>query len=202
MKIETIKQLRDVVGHPNPATEQKKTKSLTDDAIGFIGKSPLLLLATASSSGAMDVSPKGDEPGFVKVDEDNNLLIPDRRGNRLIDGHLNILQNPEIGLIFVVPNTRETLRINGTAELIVDESLQQAMANVNHPAVLITRVQVRECFFHCGKALIRSHLWRPESWPAKDRVSFGRQFVERLGADPSLAETIDANVELDYKNNL
>ena len=143
MKIETIKQLRDVVGHPNPATEQKKTKNLTDDAIGFIGKSPLLLLATAAASGAMDVSPKGDEPGFVKVDEDNNLLIPDRRGNRLIDGHLNILQNPEIGLIFVVPNTRETLRINGTAELIVDESLQQAMANVNHPAVLITRVQVR-----------------------------------------------------------
>ena len=202
MKIETIKQLRDVVGHPNPATEQKKTKNLTDDAIGFIGKSPLLLLATAAASGAMDVSPKGDEPGFVKVDEDNNLLIPDRRGNRLIDGHLNILQNPEIGLIFVVPNTRETLRINGTAELIVDESLQQAMANVNHPAVLITRVQVRECFFHCGKALIRSHLWQPESWPAKDRVSFGRQFVERLSADPSLAETIDANVELDYKNNL
>ena len=80
MKIETIKQLRDVVGHPNPATEQKKTKNLTDDAIGFIGKSPLLLLATAAASGAMDVSPKGDEPGFVKVDEDNNLLIPDRRG--------------------------------------------------------------------------------------------------------------------------
>ena len=202
MKIETIKQLRDVVDHPNPATEQKKTKNLTDDAIGFIGKSPLLLLATAAASGAMDVSPKGDEPGFVKVDEDNNLLIPDRRGNRLIDGHLNILQNPEIGLIFVVPNTRETLRINGTAELIVDESLQQAMANVNHPAVLVTRVQVRECFFHCGKALIRSHLWQPESWPAKDRVSFGRQFVELSGADPSLAETIDANIELDYENNL
>ena len=202
MKIETIEQLRDVVGHPNPATEQKKTKSLTDDAIGFIGKSPLLLLATASSSGAMDVSPKGDEPGFVKVDEDNIILIPYRRGNRLVDGHLNILQNPEIGLIFVVPNTRETLRINGTAELIVDEPLQQAMANANHPAVLITRVQVRECFFHCGKALIRSHLWQPESWPDKDRVSFGRQFVELSGADPSLAETIDANIELDYENNL
>ena len=202
MRIETIEQLRDVVGHPNPATEQKKTKSLTDDAIGFIGKSPLLLLATASSSGAMDVSPKGDEPGFVKVDENNNLLIPDRRGNRLVDGHLNILQNPEIGLIFVVPNTRETLRINGTAELIVDEPLQQVMANANHPAVLITRVQVRECFFHCGKALIRSHLWQPESWPDKDRVSFGRQFVERSGADASLAETIDANIELDYENNL
>ena len=151
MKIETIEQLRDVVGHPNPATEQKKTKSLTDDAIGFIGKSPLLLLATASSSGAMDVSPKGDEPGFVKVDEDNNLLIPDRRGNRLVDGHLNLLQNPEIGLIFVVPNTRETLRINGTAELIVDEPLQQAMANANHPAVLITRYKYASVFFTVAK---------------------------------------------------
>ena len=131
----------------------KETNSLTDDAIGFVGKSPLLLLATASSSGAMDVSPKGDEPGFVKVDEDNNLLIPDWRGNRLVDGHLNILENPEVGLIFLVPNTCETLRVNGTAEFIVDEPLQPAMSNANRPAVLITRVHVRECFFHCGKGV-------------------------------------------------
>ena len=113
MKIETVDQLREVVGHPNPATEQKKSSGLTNDAIEFIGKSPLLLLATTSESGAMDVSPKGDEPGFVQIDEQNNLLIPDRRGNRLVDGHLNILENPTVGLIFIVPNTRETLRVNG-----------------------------------------------------------------------------------------
>ena len=159
MKIETVDQLREVVGHPNPATEQKKSTGLTKDAIEFIGNSPLLLLATASDAGAMDVSPKGDAPGFVQIDEHNNLLIPDRRGNRLVDGHLNILQNPTVGLIFIVPNTRETLRVNGSAELVVDEQLQKAMSNQNHPAVLITRVHVRECFFHCGKALIRSHLW-------------------------------------------
>ena len=88
MKIETVDQLREVVGHPNPATEQKKSSSLTNDAIEFIGKSPLLLLATTSENGAMDVSPKGDAPGFVEIDEQNNLLIPDRRGNRLVDGHL------------------------------------------------------------------------------------------------------------------
>jgi PPOX class probable FMN-dependent enzyme len=202
MKIETVDQLREVVGHPNPATEQKKSTALTRDAIEFIGKSPLLLLATASENGAMDVSPKGDEPGFVQIDEQNNLLIPDRRGNRLADGHLNILQNPSVGLIFIVPNTRETLRVNGSAELLADEQLQKAMANQNHPAVLITRVNVRECFFHCGKALIRSHLWQPDTWPDKARVSFGRQYVERSGADEALAEVIDANIELDYKDNL
>ena len=202
MKIETVDQLREVVGHPNPATEQKKSSGLTNDAIEFIGKSPLLLLATTSESGAMDVSPKGDEPGFVQIDEQNNLLIPDRRGNRLVDGHLNILQNPAVGLIFFVPNTRETLRVNGSAELLADEQLQKAMANQNHPAVLITRVNVRECFFHCGKALIRSHLWQPDTWPDKARVSFGRQYVERSGADEALAEVIDANIELDYKDNL
>lgn len=129
MKIKTLKQLREVVGHPNPATVQKKTNSLTKDAMEFVSKSPLLLLATASETGAMDVSPKGDEPGFVKVDENNNLLIPDRRGNRLVDGHSNILENPEVGLIFLVPNTRETLRVNGKAELIIDEKLQAAMSN-------------------------------------------------------------------------
>ena len=127
MKIETADQLREVVGHPNPATEQKKSSGLTNDAIEFIGKSPLLLLATTSENGAMDVSPKGDEPGFVQIDEQNNLLIPDRRGNRLVDGHLNILENPTVGLIFIVPNTRETLRVNGSAELVVDEQLQKAM---------------------------------------------------------------------------
>jgi len=202
MKIETVDQLREVVGHPNPATEQKKSSGLTNDAIEFIGKSPLLLLATTSESGAMDVSPKGDEPGFVQIDEQNNLLIPDRRGNRLVDGHLNILQNPAVGMIFFVPNTRETLRVNGSAELLADEQLQKAMANQNHPAVLITRINVRECFFHCGKALIRSHLWQPDTWPDKARVSFGRQYVERSGADEALAEVIDANIELDYKDNL
>ena len=202
MKIETIDQLRDVVGHPHPATEQKKSAELTRDAIDFISTSPLLLLATSSANGATDVSPKGDDAGFVSVDEHNNLLIPDRRGNRLVDGHLNILQNPEVGLIFIVPNTRETLRVNGTAELIVDEHLQKTMANQNHPAVLITRVKVRECFFHCGKALIRSHLWQPDTWPAKNRVSFGRQFVERSGADAALADVIDADIELDYRDNL
>ena len=202
MKIETIDQLRDVVGHPQPATEQKKSAELTRDAIDFISTSPLLLLATSSANGATDVSPKGDDAGFVSVDEHNNLLIPDRRGNRLVDGHLNILQNPEVGLIFIVPNTRETLRVNGTAELIVDEHLQKTMANQNHPAVLITRVKVRECFFHCGKALIRSHLWQPDTWPAKNRVSFGRQFVERSGADAALADVIDADIELDYRDNL
>ena len=202
MKIETIAQLRDVVGHPHPATEQKKSAELTRDAIHFISTSPLLLLATSSANGATDVSPKGDDAGFVSVDERNNLLIPDRRGNRLVDGHLNILQNPEVGLIFIVPNTRETLRVNGTAELIVDEHLQKTMANQNHPAVLITRVKVRECFFHCGKALIRSHLWQPDTWPAKNRVSFGRQFVERSGADAALADVIDADIELDYRDNL
>ena len=202
MKIESIDQLRDVVGHPHPATEQKKSAELTRDAIDFISTSPLLLLATSSANGATDVSPKGDDAGFVSVDEHNNLLIPDRRGNRLVDGHLNILQNPEVGLIFIVPNTRETLRVNGTAELIVDEHLQKTMANQNHPAVLITRVKVRECFFHCGKALIRSHLWQPDTWPAKNRVSFGRQFVERSGADAALADVIDADIELDYRDNL
>jgi PPOX class probable FMN-dependent enzyme len=161
-----------------------------------------LVLATASENGAMDVSPKGDKPGFVQIDEQNNLLIPDRRGNRLADGHLNILQNPAVGLIFIVPNTRETLRINGSAELLADEPLQKATSNQNHPAILLTRVHVNECFFHCGRALIRSHLWKPDTWPATSRVSFGKQFVERSGADPAIAVTIDADIERDYEENL
>ncbi|MDG1988009.1 MAG: pyridoxamine 5'-phosphate oxidase family protein [Halieaceae bacterium] len=161
MAIETIEQLRAVVGPPHSAVAEKKSTHLTPEAKDFIERSPFLVLSTASSEGKLTHSPKGDDPDFVFVENDKTLLIPDRQGNRLIDGHLNVLQNPNMGLIFFVPNTTETLRVNGKAELVSDSNLLEKFATRDRPAVLITKILVEESFFHCGKALIRSQLWEP-----------------------------------------
>ena len=115
---------------------------------------------------------------------------------------MNILQNNQVAIIFIVPNTRETVRVNGTAELRYDPEVLGRLSARGLPALLYTRVHVEECFFHCGKALIRSGLWNPESWGDVEKVSFGKMFVERSGADNSIAEVVDRAIEQDYIENL
>ena len=152
MQIRTIEGLRAKIGSPHPSTETKKYTALNEEALEFINASPFLVMTTSSSANNLDTSPKGDQPGFVIAEDNKTLLIPDRPGNKLADGHLNILDNPTIGLIFFVPNTRETLRINGSAELIDDADVLHRLAARDRPALLATRVKIEECFFHCGKA--------------------------------------------------
>ena len=202
MQITTIERLREKIGSPHPSTKTKKYNALNEEALEFINASPFLVMTTSSSANNLDASPKGDQPGFVIAEDNKTLLIPDRPGNKLADGHLNILDNPTIGLIFFVPNTRETLRINGSAELIDDADVLDRLAARGRPALLATRVKIEECFFHCGKALIRSKLWQPESWPEKGNVSFGKMFVKRSDADPKIAALVDAEIEKDYQENL
>ena len=202
MQITTIEGLRAKIGSPHPSTETKKYNTLNEEALEFINASPFLVMTTSSSANNLDASPKGDQPGFVIAEDNKTLLIPDRPGNKLADGHLNILDNPTIGLIFFVPNTRETLRVNGSAELIDDDDVLDRLAARGRPALLATRVKIDECFFHCGKALIRSKLWWPDSWPAKGNVSFGKMFVKRSDADPNMAALVDAEIETDYRENL
>ena len=202
MQITTIEGLRAKIGSPHPSTETKKYTALNEEALEFINASPFLVMTTSSSANNLDASPKGDQPGFVIAEDNKTLLIPDRPGNKLADGHLNILDNPTIGLIFFVPNTRETLRINGSAELIDDADVLDRLAARGRPALLATRVKIEECFFHCGKALIRSKLWQPESWPEKGNVSFGKMFVKRSDADPKIAALVDSEIEKDYQENL
>ena len=123
MKISTKEQLLNLFGEPLPAVAEKKSKELIPEAVEFIKRSPFLLLSTASSKGSITISPKGDEPGFADVQDERTIFIPDRPGNKLIDGHRNIIENPNVGLLFFVPNTQETLRVNGKAELIADPIL-------------------------------------------------------------------------------
>lgn len=199
--IETVAQLRAIIGEPSPAVQVKLMTALDEHAREFIARAPFLVLATADAAGNLDVSPKGDAPGFVAVADEATLLIPDRKGNKLIFGLQNILSNPHVGIVFMVPGTGETLRVNGTAELTSDPQILQRLAARGQPALLAIRVSVRECFFHCAKAFIRAQLWKPETWPAY-RVSFGKMLAAKMGGGEQVAEAIDQVIAEDYKTGL
>ena len=192
-----------VVGEPGAGIELKLYDHVDEDAADFIARSPFIVLSTSDADGHQDASPKGDDPGFVAIEDERTLLIPDRPGNRLAYGLTNIVANPRVGLIFLIPGTTETLRVNGTAELRSDPELLTRLEARGKPAVLVIRVTVEECFFHCSKAFIRSKLWKHETWPERQKISFGEMVARRLKSDDeNLPGLIDAGIEEDYRTNL
>ena len=201
-RIETVAQLQALIGEPSSMTPKKLFAALDEAAMDFIRRSPFLVLATADAEGNEDASPKGDGPGFVAVEDEHTLLIPERKGNRLMFSLRNILANPNVGIIFLVPGTDETFRVNGTAELSGDPEMVVRLSARGAPALLAIRVTVRECFFHCAKAFIRSQLWKPETWSERQKISFGKILTRQIGGGEKLAEQVDRAVEQDYKNNL
>ncbi|HXH82173.1 MAG TPA: pyridoxamine 5'-phosphate oxidase family protein [Candidatus Tectomicrobia bacterium] len=164
------RELRDVLGQPSERARLKERAALDEHDRAFIAHAPFLLLATANAAGRCDVSPKGDPPGFVRVLDDRHLLIPDRPGNRRLDGMRNILDNPHVGVIFLVPGREETLRVNGRAWIVRDPDLLEPLAVQGKRPVFGIGVEVEEVFFHCARAFMRSELWRPERWPAPDAL--------------------------------
>lgn len=191
--IRTVEQLREVIREPTAPVVREVIVGRSIDAMAreFIAASPFLLLATADASGAIDISPKGDPAGFVHVLDETTLLIPDRAGNRMAIGHSNLLQSPEVALLFLIPGTGETLRVTGTADLTRDPALLERLAARGKPALLVVRIRVREVFFHCPRAFMRSELWRPERWPERHPVSVGRFLAARLQQDDRFATAVD-----------
>lgn len=197
-----LEQVRSVIGPENPAIRTKFYPALEETSSRFIRHSPLLLLSTVDGAGHPDVSPKGDGPGFVAIEDDRTLLIPERKGNKLIQGLQNILATGRVALVFLVPGTEETLRVHGRAELTRDPALLARLEERGQPALLAIRVHVEQVFFHCAKAFKRSKLWQPDTWPANLRVSFGGMFAKKLGAGADVAAKIDAAIEEDYRTSL
>ncbi len=200
--IKSEEQLRAIIGNASPMTRTKVLSELDEAATDFIKRSPFIVLATADREGNQDASPKGDHPGFIAIEDARTLLIPERKGNKLAFGYLNILDNPHVGLIFMVPGTNETLRVNGVAELTSDPEVCELLTARGAPAILAIRVRIHECFFHCAKAFIRSQLWQPETWLERKPISFGKQFAKRAGKGDDLAQKIDEAIERDYRENL
>ena len=164
IEITTPEELRELLGAPMPRAVAKERVALHPRDHEWIAASPFVLLATADADGNCDVSPKGDPAGFTYVLDDHTIAIPDRPGNRRADGFLNILSNPHIGLIYLVPGRTETLRVNGRARLVREAPFfDEMIVNGNRPMLAIV-VDIEQIFFHCGKAFMRSGLWKPESW--------------------------------------
>jgi PPOX class probable FMN-dependent enzyme len=161
----------------------RKTLSALDKHCGvFIGRAPFMLIASADADGNTDVSPKGDPIGFVKILDEKTLAIPDRLGNKRSDTIENILQNPNVGLIFLIPGKTETLRVSGKALVVRDEALRDSMAVKGKSPDFVIVVTVEEVFFHCSKCMIRSKLWQTEHWPDLDGLPRLAQTMVDAGA--------------------
>lgn len=188
--IRTEADLEAIIGAPSEFVRTKVITALDDVMREFIARSTLVFVSTIDEEGHVDVSPKGDPAGFIEVDANGDLLIPERPGNKLAFGFRNILRNQRIGLIFLVPNQRETLRVKGSATLHHDVEVLDRMRVKGKPALLYTRVHIEECFYHCGKALIRSKLWE-SGQSAEPEESLGARSLAALGGEPT-AESIVA----------
>lgn len=175
--IKTEEELRAVMGSPSTLVTRKELAELDSHARDFIGRSPFLLIGTTGADGRLDMSPKGDPPGFVHVLDERTLAIPDRLGNRRADTFSNLVVNDQIGLIFLIPGKQETLRVSGRAIIVRDLSIREKMAIDGKLPEFAIVVEVGQMFFHCAKCMIRSDLWKPERWPT-------------LAGLPSLAETM------------
>ncbi|MCC6832824.1 MAG: pyridoxamine 5'-phosphate oxidase family protein [Thermoleophilia bacterium] len=163
-EITTERELRELLGPPMPRAITKDRTRLLDIDRAFLAASPFCLIATAGADGTCDVSPKGDPPGFALVLDDTTIAIPDRPGNRRADGFRNILANPRVGLIFIVPGSPDTLRINGRARLVREAPFLDRMTVRGNRPPLALVVEVEQVFLHCPKAFMRSRLWDPATW--------------------------------------
>ena len=165
MHITDESRLREIVGHPMEIIRDKARNCLADVDREWLVESPMVFLATADELGRIDVSPKGDPAGkVVHVIDDRHIAIPERPGNRRVDGYLNILRNPRAGSIFVVPGRGDTLRITGPARIVGDADYFDDLSINGKRPILAVEITVEEVFFHCPKAFLRSDLWRPDTW--------------------------------------
>ena len=182
-QIESVERLRELLpteGFTN--TFLKVSDRVNDTARKFIELAPFVIVATKASEGLVDVSPKGDPAGFVEVYDDKTLIIPDRLGNHRVDGFQNLLEDPNIALLFVVPGHGDTLRIAGKARIVRDAAISKRHAINGKEPLLALVIEVEEAFMHCSKSFIRSRLWHPDHWP------------ERKSA-PTLAEWVISTVD-------
>lgn len=194
-QITTIKALREVI-----ACNDKQKKSLEDRlynymddfAQAFIQQSPVVFFGTANAAGHVDISVKGDAPGFVEVENKTTIFFPERKGNGDARNLSNILENNQVSLLFVIPRQEEVLRITGRASITVDPVLLERMVSCGRAAEVCVKIDVEECFFHCGRAFNRCHIWKPEKWvPEIVRYRFGQLSEKNRVSVDSLVKSTD-----------
>jgi PPOX class probable FMN-dependent enzyme len=188
--ITTTAELDELYRAPSRLVANKKTDRISAETAAFIGRSRFVLLATADAEGRVTVSPKGGPAGFVAVLDEHRLAIPDASGNNLIDGLRNLVVNPTIGLLFVVPSTGETLRINGRAVITTDpELIERVTLDGERTPKAVIGVEVDRAFIHCSQAFLRGGMWDPTSWAGVDHDEVIGMLHSHL-ADNAAADTL------------
>jgi PPOX class probable FMN-dependent enzyme len=163
-EVNSVDELRAIVGEPDRYVANKVKDRLSPVQRDWLAHSPLGFVATTDARGLVDVSPKGDPPGFVHVIDDSTIAIPERPGSKRVDGYLNVLERPHVGTLFLIPGRGDTLRINGTARIMADADYFDAMTVKGKRPILALEIDVEEVFFHCAKAFLRSDAWDPSTW--------------------------------------
>jgi len=163
-EVNTIEELRAIVGEPDKYVANKVKDRLSPIHRDWLAHSPLGFVATTDAHGRVDVSPKGDPPGFVHIIDDTTIAIPERPGNKRADGYCNVLQRPHVGTLFLIPGRGDTLRINGTARIMADADYFDALTVQRKRPILVLELDIEEVFFHCAKAFLRSDAWDPATW--------------------------------------
>ncbi len=201
-EFKSFADVRQKIGEPNPVASKKIYSFLNERMAHFISSSPLMMLSTVDSEGFPTISPKGDEAGFVQVVDQNTLLIPELRGNKLAFSLANIIDQNKVALIFMVPGTVESLRVHGTCRLLKDDQICRSLGSKSHNALLVMEVKVTNAYFHCGKAFLRSKTWQPDSWSEKIKISFGQEIANNTGESSEYISDFDAGVKARYITDL
>lgn len=200
-RIETLEQLRTRYASPKGRPLTKQMDRLEKHCRHFISLSPFLILSSSAMGQMHDASPRGEGPGFVKVLDDHRIAIPDRPGNNRLDTYSNIIETPNVGLIFLIPGVNETLRINGDAEIRDDPELLDLFDDQSRPPKTVLIVHVKEAYLHCAKALMRSELWGETHKVTRDQLpSMSEMINDQSKSDAPLED--QAAMEARYRDQL
>jgi uncharacterized protein len=192
--------LRALHAAPKERTLRKQLDHLDRHCRRVIELSPFVVMATADAQGRLDATPRGGEPGFVRVVDERTLLLPDRRGNNRLDSLANLTEHPEIGLLFMIPGIDESLRVNGAVELRTDPELVEPFRVGRSAPTVVLRITVREAYLHCGKAMMRSRLWSQEARVERSELpALGAMLREQTGVGPAESQ---AQMVARYRNEL
>lgn len=194
--------LREIIAEPPKAIAEKAISRVDEQSRRFLAASPFFLLATTGEDGSQDVSPRGDPPGSVLVIEDGTALaFGDRRGNRRLDCLRNILQRPQVGMLFLVPGVNETMRVNGRATIVRDAPFFAALTVQGKQPDLAIVVRIDELYLHCAKAFLRSSLWSPPDWPDRASLPTAGEVAKSQAGTRMPSSLINAALKLDSRFN-
>ncbi len=199
--ISDVAGIRAIIGEAHELVHKKVLTKLDDLGRRFITASPLAMLSTATAEGEPDVSPRGDAPGFAVIEDDRTLYLPERPGNNMAFSLQNIVANPAVALIFLIPGVDETYRVHGKARIVDDAALRDRLAARDRAALFAIEVKIERCFLHCGKAMKRSRLWKEDA-QQKFSFRFGATIARESGGGAEIEALVDQLVEADYKDGL